>query len=1082
MDMGFRFDDSCGSLDARRSTAMSFSMKRARKRELLEEQRAGWAEGRPASPEELLGRWPTDPSRDPDAASLLLEDYLQRRRRGEDGSLSEYQDRFPEQGRALEGFLARETVYRSMGRESQGEGFPLRLPEVGDEVFGFRLRRPLGEGAFARVFLAEQADLAGRPVVLKISDMEGSEPQTLAQLLHTNIVPIYSLHEDRRAGLRAVCMPYLGGASLSAVLARLWSDSPRPTSGEQFVRALETIEAPRPDSVRESAREGEAPSEPDSPESAMVAPSRDRQGAGAAPMLGQPLADAPGSDQVAQPLADARGSDQGGAPPEPTPRAAAERPTPLAALRGMRYEYAAAWIVAQLAEGLHHAHQRGVLHRDIKPSNVLISAEGQPLLLDFNLAQGGQEDPAHATIGGTVAYMAPEHLRALVGRTPALIRQVDARSDIYSLGMVLAEVLTGHRPFQQSGSYSAVPLQIEAMALERSRAAASVRRERPDLSWGLESIARMCLAPDPARRYQRSDHLAEDLRRLLEDRPLKYAPELSRVERARKFARRHPRLASSATVTGAAALVLMVVGSALAAARSQLADSRARDLVRAHDAGMQQALCLVNTRLDLEDHLRDGIAACERTLALLGAPGDGDWTKHPAWGRLSAEDRRRLAEDRRELVLLLADARVRMAAGSKDAAEQALRWLELAESIPGLPDSRALWLDRARYRTLRSDPEAAEVARRRAERIPATTARDHYLIASSLARQGSPEGLRSAITELDEALKLNPRHFWSLVQRGICHLERGELVAAAGDFGQCTGLWPEFAWGYFNRGCVLDRAGDKAAAVLDYTAALERDPGLVPAYVNRGLARLELRQEAPALADFDRAIALGARGAAVSAGRGVALERLGRHGEADAAFAEGFAQAGGLTAEARARLASAYGFAIAAHDPARARVAFDEALRHDPRDARALYGLGMIAMTRGECGPALRHFDKALAADPGRPEARRYRAILLARKGDWDAATREINRCLEREPRSSAALYAAACVVARAYGAIGSDATAAQALDLLERAVAEGADASRAAEDPDLAAIRRLPRFRRLVDRAAPPAAARPTILRSSAH
>src|SRR5581483_2442055 len=108
-------------------------------------------------------------------------------------------------------------------------------------------------------------------------------------------------------------------------------------------------------------------------------------------------------------------------------------------------------------------------------------------------------------------------------------------------------------------------------------------------------------------------------------------------------------------------------------AHNQLADSRARDLLRAHDAGMQQALCLVNTRLDLRDHLRDGIAACERTLALLGAPEGADWTKHPAWARLSPEDRRRLAEDRRELLLLLADARVRLAAGSPESAQQALR-------------------------------------------------------------------------------------------------------------------------------------------------------------------------------------------------------------------------------------------------------------------------------------------------------------------------------------------------------------------------------------------------------------------------
>ncbi len=109
------------------------------------------------------------------------------------------------------------------------------------------------------------------------------------------------------------------------------------------------------------------------------------------------------------------------------------------------------------ADGLHHAQDRGILHRDIKPSNILLSADGQPLLLDFNLAQAQDEDATHATIGGTVAYMSPEHLRALLGRTPALIRQVDRRSDIYSLGMVLAEMLTGRRPFEQSGSYSVLP-------------------------------------------------------------------------------------------------------------------------------------------------------------------------------------------------------------------------------------------------------------------------------------------------------------------------------------------------------------------------------------------------------------------------------------------------------------------------------------------------------------------------------------------------------------------------------------------------------------------------------------------------
>src|SRR5947209_3244438 len=115
------------------------------------------------------------------------------------------------------------------------------LPPLGETVFRFRLRSELGRGAFARVFLAEQGDLAGRPVVLKCTTIEGSEPQTLAQLQHTNIVPIYSAHEDREAGLRAVCMPYFGGATLSRVLQVLWGKAECPLQGAELVEALEAV-------------------------------------------------------------------------------------------------------------------------------------------------------------------------------------------------------------------------------------------------------------------------------------------------------------------------------------------------------------------------------------------------------------------------------------------------------------------------------------------------------------------------------------------------------------------------------------------------------------------------------------------------------------------------------------------------------------------------------------------------------------------------------------------------------------------------------------------------------------------------
>src|SRR5262249_49857994 len=159
-------------------------------------------------------------------------------------------------------------------------------------------------------------------------------------------------------------------------------------------------------------------------------------------------------------------------------------------------------------------------------SNVLLGADGQPMLLDFNLAQNLKDSHAQlvATLGGTVAYMAPEHLRALAGRDPALVGQVDQRADVYGLGMVLYEMLTGCRPFDQSGSYSPMPALIEAMAVERARSTPSLREHRNDVPWSLESIIRKCLAPNLQDRYQKAAHLAEDLRRFLEDRPLAYAP------------------------------------------------------------------------------------------------------------------------------------------------------------------------------------------------------------------------------------------------------------------------------------------------------------------------------------------------------------------------------------------------------------------------------------------------------------------------------------------------------------------------------------------------------------------------------
>ncbi len=293
--------------------------------------------------------------------------------------------------------------------------------------------------------------------------------------------------------------------------------------------------------------------------------------------------------------------------------------------------------------------------------------------------------------------------------------------------------------------------------------------------------------------------------------------------------------------------------------------------------------------------------------------------------------------------------------GDRPTLVRSLALLDEAEAIRGLTASKALWLDRASYWGQLGQFRSGRTARDRAATIPAATARDHYLLAISYSRHARPEDYRKAIAELDESMHLQPRHYWSAMQRGICHMELGESAQAIGDFGTCTGLWPEHPWGYFNRGYVLDRMGMKADAIDDYTAALDRDESFEPALLNRGLARLELKQYGPALIDFDRPSRWAARVMPRSwPGAAWRLESLGRHAEADDAFQQAFLLAPHPD-PAHIRLNWSYGFAVSSRLPDRAREAFDDVLRHDPHHPQALYGRAMLAMGHGDLrlGPSI---------------------------------------------------------------------------------------------------------------------------------
>jgi serine/threonine protein kinase len=168
-------------------------------------------------------------------------------------------------------------------------------------------------------------------------------------------------------------------------------------------------------------------------------------------------------------------------------------------------------LAVQLAEALAFVHKEGICHGDLKPSNVLMSATGRPMLMDFNLSS--DERIADRRLGGTLPYMAPEQLRATNQERGAAPSLVNVRSDIFSLGLIVGELLTGVHPF---GPFprKASSQQFRAQMLERQRSGPrSLRQTNPLVDKRLAQLIERCLAFDPSARPQSADELAAGLRR-----------------------------------------------------------------------------------------------------------------------------------------------------------------------------------------------------------------------------------------------------------------------------------------------------------------------------------------------------------------------------------------------------------------------------------------------------------------------------------------------------------------------------------------------------------------------------------------
>ena len=763
------------------------------------------------------------------------------------------------------------------------------FPDVGASIFGFELVGNLGEGGFGKVFLAKQPQLADRLVALKLSPILIDEPRNLARMQHANIVPIYSIH--RTETLQAVCMPYLGSVTLISILNEMSKSGRIPDTGHAFLSTLYST----PATIRHTSHPQVRKQPQDSTELEPVTL--------AAPILAR-LAHANHVDTVL-------------------------------------------WITARLADGLKHAHERGILHLDLKPANILLTDEGQPMLLDFNLsidlsAEGASEV---ARIGGTLPYMSPEHLRSMLERKFA----VDARSDLYSLGVNLFEMLTGQSPFpQRKGKAKDL---LTSMLADRQKQAPSVRSLNPAVPWAVDSIVAKLLDPDPAHRYQSASELCVDLERQAENRRLRYAPDRSLRERIGKWRRRCPR-SSTACLVGLAALLLLVLpATAVAIRQNQIAErtlqieaAEAKQTALEMDKESRTVQVLLATLTGDRVLLQRGIERGKAVVEKYSITPDSAWLDQPLISRLPKEQRERLQLELGEMLLLMSRAEHLRAGDSLDAADRlshlrtALHWNLLAEHCY-YSGTHPKLLANLRAELLKDLPEdAGRVGMPPVGENAAESENYHEGVARAMDGR-----YREALVPLYRYSEDHPRHFSAWFVRGLCHGALGQNAESAACWTACIVLEPDMPWAYYNRALLRLQQENYLAAVADLSNVLRLQPDSMAALMNRAIARKQMKEYSLALADLDRVTEL-----------------------SDAPSRAWF-----LRAEVK-RLAG---------DPDGANRDQAEAMKRNPNDELSWSMRGYARMNE-EPQAALKDFDEALALNPRSREAMINKSVVLSESLD----------------------------------------------------------------------------------------------------
>jgi serine/threonine-protein kinase len=514
-------------------------------------------------------------------------------------------------------------------------------------------------------------------------------------------------------------------------------------------------------------------------------------------------------------------------------------------------ERESARLVETLARAVHYMHQRSILHRDLKPNNVLLTADGTPKITDFGLAKLLDADisPTRSeTWLGTPSYMSPEQAAGDANK-------VGTGADIYSLGAMLYELLTGRAPFQGPSSWSILD-QV------RTQQPVPPRRLRGSVSLDLQTICLKCLEKDPAKRYPSAEALADDLRRFLEGKSIQARP-VPTWQRLWRCARRRPALVAWTLVAAALVCLLLATWSYFRAA-DQLAGHRAEEkyqqfIQRRNEALVYGLLAPDQGALflgaDATANRKTAESAAREALTLAGVDVESETASINL--RFPAPRESEMAADCYTLLLVLASIRAQQPVpndGGEERYREALRILDRARQL-GF-QTRAYHLRRAHFLEQLGEVEEAGKDSDRAASLPPEGALDHFLAGEEQYRRGD---WAQAMYSFNHALSLQPSHFWAQFFLAVCHLKMQHWEAAKAGLNACLTHQPDFVWAYLFRSFANEKLQALSEAETDFQRALQLNPNEDARYVlflTRGIHHFNQREQKRAEADFRSAMAL----------------------------------------------------------------------------------------------------------------------------------------------------------------------------------------------------------------------------------